>query len=70
MQAEIADVRNRADGFSREAEELEAALAAAEEKKLLAEQAFSAARKDLQEVKAEVRGSFLLRKRRAISSSP
>ena len=55
LQAEIADVRNRADGFSREAEELEATLAEAEEKKVTAEKAFSAARTTLQEVKAEVR---------------
>jgi chromosome segregation ATPase len=55
VQAEIADVKNRAEGYSREAEELEARLAEAEERKVKAEQRFSAARTALQSVKADVR---------------
>lgn len=53
-QAQIADVRNRQAALEAEAEELEAELAAAEERKLNAEQAFSAARSNLDDVRREV----------------
>lgn len=54
MQAEIADVRNRQEVLGRAAEELEAQLAEAEERKIKAEEAFSKARGALKEVKEEV----------------
>lgn len=53
-QAEIADVRNRRAGLAAEAEELEAQLAEAEERKVNAENAFSSARSELQELRSNV----------------
>lgn len=54
-QAEIADVRNRRGALAGEAEELEAQLAEAEERKVLAENEFSTARSALQEIRSTVR---------------
>jgi multidrug resistance efflux pump len=58
-QAKIADVRNRAKALFAEEEELEAQLAEAEEKKVVAEQEFALARGELQEVRSEVRSNFV-----------
>lgn len=54
-QVAIADLRNREQQLVAEAESLEEDLAAAEEQKVLAEQAYSEAREQLGDVRSEVR---------------
>ena len=54
-QAAIGGARARAAALEKEAEQLEEQLAAAEESKVNAEQAFSAARSELQDVRGQVR---------------
>jgi uncharacterized protein YbjT (DUF2867 family) len=56
-QAAVADARNCERALEREAEELEAQLAAAEERKADAEEAYTAARAQLQGLKSEVRAT-------------
>jgi chromosome segregation ATPase len=57
-QAKIADLRNRERQIQAEAEALEEQLTEAEERKVLAEQAYSEARSQLQEVRTSVRSPF------------